>query len=114
MSDAKRPSQIDVAGLKAHQKDASPLVVEEIDRRAAELGFEDRGGRGRRGRKPSPRTGQVHARVLPGFAEAISDEARRRGVQQGVLIEEAWALYCARNGLEPPQPETDAASDAGD
>ena len=47
----------------------------------------------RRGRKPSPRTGQVHARVLPPVAREISNEARQRGVQQGVLIEEAWALY---------------------
>ena len=49
----------------------------------------------KRGRRPSPRTGQVHAKVMPNIADEIGDEARRRGVQQGVLIEEAWALYKA-------------------
>ena len=40
-----------------------------------------------------PRTGQVHAKVMPDVSDEIAEEARRRGVQQGVLIEEAWALY---------------------
>jgi hypothetical protein len=30
---------------------------------------------------------------MPHIADEIAEEARRRGVQQGVLIEEAWALY---------------------
>jgi hypothetical protein len=46
--------------------------------------------RKRRGHKPSPRTGQVHAKVLPAIAREISREAVQRGVQQGGLIEEAW------------------------
>ena len=55
--------------------------------------------RKKRGRKPSPRTGQVHAKVLPNTSKEISREATHRGVQQGVLIEEAWALYkAARDG----------------
>jgi hypothetical protein len=33
---------------------------------------------------------------MPNVAREISAEAKRRGVQQGVLIEEAWALYRAR------------------
>jgi hypothetical protein len=33
---------------------------------------------------------------MPHIADEIAEEARRRGVQQGVLIEEAWALYKAR------------------
>jgi hypothetical protein len=33
---------------------------------------------------------------MPHVADEIAEEARRRGVQQGVLIEEAWALYKAR------------------
>ena len=32
---------------------------------------------------------------MPGIPEEIAHEAKRRGVQQGVLIEEAWALYKA-------------------
>ena len=47
----------------------------------------------KRGRPPSPRTGQVHAKVLPPIQDEIAEEARRRGVVQGVIIEEAWALY---------------------
>lgn len=31
--------------------------------------------------------------------EEIANEARRRGVQQGVLIEEAWALYKDKSGI---------------
>jgi hypothetical protein len=50
----------------------------------------------KRGRQPSPRTGQVLAKVMPDVADEIADEAKRRGVQQGVLIEEAWALYRGR------------------
>jgi hypothetical protein len=30
---------------------------------------------------------------MPNVAEEIAEEARRRGVQQGVLVEEAWELY---------------------
>ena len=46
-----------------------------------------------RGRPKSPRTGQVHAKVLPPIHEEIAEEAAKRGVTQGVIIEEAWALY---------------------
>jgi hypothetical protein len=31
--------------------------------------------------------------VLPPIADEIALEAQRRGVQQGVIIEEAWVLY---------------------
>jgi hypothetical protein len=34
---------------------------------------------------------------MPHIAEEIAEEAKRRGVQQGVLIEEAWALYQSRD-----------------
>ncbi|KHA53895.1 hypothetical protein Z947_381 [Sulfitobacter geojensis] len=38
---------------------------------------------------------------MPNVSREISREASARGVQQGVLIEEAWALYKAhRDGLE--------------
>ncbi len=58
-------------------------------------GVKDRSPKKKRGRKRSPRTGQVHAKVLPEVSKEIAAEARWRGVQQGVLIEEAWALYQA-------------------
>ncbi len=42
-------------------------------------------------------SGQVQAKVMPNVADEIADEAKRRGVQQGVLIEGARALYRSRN-----------------
>jgi len=65
-----------------------------------ERGATEQPVRKRRGRKPSPRTGQVHAKVMPNVAKEISREAVVRGVQQGVLIEEAWALYKAKRDAE--------------
>ena len=44
-------------------------------------------------RKINPRTGQIHAKVLPHVREELLAEAVRRGVQQGVILEEAVELY---------------------
>ena len=98
-----KPFSVDLGQLKSRHKDTTPQAVEKTDRIGAALGFEDRSSKGRRGRKPSPRTGQVHARVIPNIAEEIADEARRRGVQQGVIIEEAWSLYLAHQGRRGQQ-----------
>lgn len=37
--------------------------------------------------------------MLPGVSDEIANEAKRRGVQQGVIIEEAWALYKNKSGI---------------
>ena len=79
--------------LRSKPKDASEETVARSDAAGEKHGFEERAPRKKRGRKKSPRTGQVHAKVLPEVSRAISQEAKQRGVQQGVLIEEAWALY---------------------
>jgi hypothetical protein len=84
--------------LRSKPKDTSQDAVARSDAAGEKLGFEERAPRKKRGRKRSPRTGQVHAKVMPEVAKQISQEARQRGVQQGVLIEEAWALYLAQNG----------------
>lgn len=89
------PFSIDVGGLRSRAKDASAEATRKADTAGEAHGFVPREPRGRPGRKPSPRTGQVHAKVLPHVSAEIADEARRRGVTQGVLIEEAWALYVA-------------------
>ena len=81
--------------LRSKPKDTSPQTVAKSDVAAEKHGFVERTPKKRRGRKPSPRTGQVHAKVMPDVAREISHEAAARGVQQGVLIEEAWALYKA-------------------
>lgn len=81
--------------LRSKPKDSSPKTVAKTDQAAEKHGFVERAPKKRRGRKPSPRTGQVHAKVMPDVAREIAAEARHRGVQQGVVIEEAWALYRA-------------------
>lgn len=83
--------------LRTKPKDSSPGTVARTDEAAEKHGFVDRSPQKRRGRKPSPRTGQVHAKVMPDVAKDIAAEARFRGVQQGVIIEEAWALYKLQN-----------------
>lgn len=92
MSD-KPAFSIDLTSLKTRRKDISPATIERADAAAEQHGFVNREPPKRRGRLPSPRTGQVHAKVMPHVADEIAEEARRRGVQQGVLIEEAWGLY---------------------
>jgi hypothetical protein len=92
MSD-KPAFSIDLTNLKTRRKDISPASIERADAAAEQHGFVNREPPRKRGRQPSPRTGQVHAKVMPEVADEIAEEARRRGVQQGVLIEEAWVLY---------------------
>lgn len=95
----KAPFSIDVGGLKRRSKDSSPAAVAKVDDAGQHHGFVDRSPKKKRGRAPSPRTGQVHAKVLPHVSAEIAAEAKRQGVQQGVLIEEAWALYCHKHGI---------------
>ncbi len=90
--------QIKVGDLKSRPKDSTPIAMQKVDQAGARHGFVPREGKGRRGRPPSPRTEQVHAWVMPAVAEQIAAEAQRRGTTQGVLIEEAWALYLAQKG----------------
>ena len=95
----KRPFSIEVNSLRRRAKDHSSEALEKADQAGESHGFVERAPKKKRGRAPSPRTGQVHAKVLPRVAADISAEAKRQGVQQGVLIEEAWALYCERHGI---------------
>ena len=95
MSDDVFGVPLNAGKLRRKPKDTSPAAVAKSDEAGEKHGFEERPVRKRRGRKRSPRTGQVHAKVMPDIARQIRDESRYRGVQQGVLIEEAWALYLA-------------------
>lgn len=90
------PFRIDASSLKKRAKDVDPVMLRTLDEKAEAQGFVAREG-SRGGRKPSPRTGQVHAKVLPQVRDELLEEATRRGVTQGVLIEEAWALYKAKS-----------------
>lgn len=96
MSDQPKPFSVDLKQLRSRPKDTSPAAIQTVDRAGEQHGFIPREGVGRRGRKPSPRTGQVHAKVLPYVADQIAAEAVRRGVTQGILIEEAWTLYLSQ------------------
>jgi len=95
MSD-KPAFSIDITRLKSRQKDISSETIEKADAAAQQHGFVNREPPKRRGRQPSPRTGQIHAKVMPTVADEIAQEATRRGVTQGVIIEEAWSLYRQR------------------
>ena len=93
MSDFK----LDLSALRRADKSAKPVDIAKVDAAGEAHGFVDRSPRATRGRKKSERTGQIHAKVLPHVSEEIANEATRRGVVQGVIIEEAWELYKARN-----------------
>ena len=95
----ERPFAIDLGRLRMREKPSDSAALRAADERAAGLGFVEREPQGKRGRKPSPRTDQVHAKVLPPVAAEIATEARRRGVVQGVLIEEMWQLYKDKSGI---------------
>ncbi len=94
MSD-KPTFSIDIANLKTRRKDVSADSQNRVDAAGEQHGFVAREPGRKRGRAPSPRTGQVHAKVLPHVSDEIAEEANRRGVQQGVVIEEAWDAYKA-------------------
>lgn len=98
MSGAGGSFAIDLGGLRTRRKADDVEAARAVDDAGERLGFVEREPKPRRGRPRSPRTGQVHAKVMPDVQREIADEARRRGVQQGVLIEEAWALYVAGSG----------------
>lgn len=91
------PFRIDASALRKRAKPTDVAMLKAVDDRAEAQGFVAREGT-RGGRKPSPRVGQVHAKVLPEVRDELLEEAARRGVTQGVLIEEAWALYKERKG----------------
>jgi hypothetical protein len=82
-----------LAGLKARSKQTSPEDVRRVDEVGEARGFLDRTPRKKPGRKPSPRTHQLHPKVFPEIGEAIASEAERMGITQGQLIEQMWAVY---------------------
>ena len=82
-----------LAGLTARPKNTGVAEVRKIDDVAEARGFVDRTPRKKPGRKPSPRTHQLHPKVFPRVGEAISAEAERLGITQGQFIEQLWATY---------------------
>ena len=84
-----------LGGLKARPKATSAEEVRRVDEVGEARGFLDRTPRKKPGRKPSPRTHQLHPKVFPEIGEAIAAEAERLGITQGQLVEQMWGLYQA-------------------
>lgn len=82
-----------LAGLTARPKDTGSAEVRKVDEVGEARGFVDRTPRKKPGRKPSPRTYQLHPKVFPRVGEGIAAEAESRGITQGQLIEEMWAVF---------------------
>ena len=82
-----------LAGLKARPKDTTVEDVRRADEVGEARGFVDRTPRKKPGRKPSPRTHQLHPKVFPKVGEGIAAEAERLGITQGQLIERMWEQY---------------------
>ena len=73
---------------------SKPQVDEQVlNNLSDDAGFQSRQAPAKRGRKPSGRTGQLHPKLLPIPAAKIQAECQRRGIQQGVFIEELLAHY---------------------
>lgn len=85
-----------LGGLTARPKDTGPAEVRKVDEVGEARGFFDRTPRKKPGRKPSPRTHQLHPKLFPKVGEAIAAEAERLGVTQGQLIEEMWDIYTSQ------------------
>jgi ribosome-binding protein aMBF1 (putative translation factor) len=83
-----------LAGLKARPKDTTVEEVRRVDEVGEARGFVDRTPRKKPGRKPSPRTYQLHPKVFPEVGDAIASEAERLGITQGQLVEKMWEVYC--------------------
>ena len=66
-----------------------------LDDVAAKEGYVSREPRKtrKRGRLRNPRSEQIYSKVYPETKRWLLAEAYRRGVQQGVILEEAWELY---------------------
>lgn len=82
-----------LTGLTARPKDTGPAEVWKVDQVGEARGFVDRTPRKKPGRKPSPRTYQLHPKVFPKVGEAVASEAERLGITQGQLIELMWETY---------------------
>lgn len=87
-----------LSGLKARPKDTTAEEVRRVDDVGEARGFLDRTPRKKPGRKPSPRTWQLHPKVFPNIGEAIAAEAERLGITQGQLIEQMWEAYESGKG----------------
>ena len=92
-----------LAGLRARPKDTTIEEVRRVDEVGEARGFLDRTPRRKPGRKPSPRTFQLHPKVFPEVGQAIAEEAERLGITQGQLIERMWEKWQAPQRPDAPK-----------
>lgn len=90
-----------LAGLKARPKGTTVEDVRRVDEVGEARGFVDRTPRKKPGRKPSPRTYQLHPKVFPKVGEGIAAEAERLGITQGQLVEQMWEAYHSAAAKSP-------------
>lgn len=98
----RKPFGLNLSALKTRPKPEPDDQLAAVDRVGEAAGFVPRDPvpapaaasveRGR-GRPASPRTAQVHAKVLPDVAAEIAAQAVQLATTQGVVIEAAWKLY---------------------
>jgi hypothetical protein len=92
-----KPFAINLGSLKTRPKDSSAQAVARTDQAGEVHGFVSREAAPKRGgRKPTPRTKQIHAWVEPEIAQEIAQEAGRTGKTQGEMIAEAWRMFSQR------------------
>lgn len=82
-----------LADLKARPKPTTAEDIRRMEEVGEARGFVDRIPRKKPGRKPSPRTYQLHPKVFPEVGEAIAAKVERLGITQGQMIERMWEKY---------------------
>ena len=87
----KEAFNVDINEVPVTDKSNQPLDA--VDEMATTKGYLSRAPRKKIGKPRSLRTAQVHAKIYPKVREYLLAEATKRGVQQGVIIEEALELY---------------------
>ena len=95
----KQEHWIDVGRVKTTNKSSDRL--DDVDVAADKEGYVSREPRktGKRGRPRNPLSEQIHSKVRPETKEWLLEEASRRCVMQGVILEEALELYRQKQNL---------------
>ena len=99
MSDPPKPFSIDLASLETRRKDISDASVERADSAGEQHGFVNREPPRKWGRRP--RTGQVHAKVMPNIADEISNKVKAARRSAGQSSSRRPGPFTRQRGPEP-------------
>ena len=96
----KKDHWVDVKKVPTADKAGDQLDA--VDDAADKEGYVSRAPRktGKRGRPRNPLSEQIHSKVRPETKDWLLEEARRRCVMQGVILEEALELYKKQSRIE--------------